>query len=534
MAYVDFKRGYVRFKIVYYGPKESGKTTNLEYLSNLSSDGGEIMSLSNAADNTGHFEHLPLHLGRIRGIDTMLKMYTVPGQEQYNKTRQMVLKDVDGIVFVIDSQATQLDAGIAGLQNLEENLSRRNISLFDLPVVIQYNKRDLQGALPIEKLEGSLNPYGWPLIESSASEGNNVKKTLALITQLIYKQTASQYSLVPSLAPATIVKRESLEEMPVPEVIQEAKAELEEDSEADAEQSALPKPFDEAPTFSKLPGAVAMPGPVPGPPPPPKPAPKTSSPPQAETEDDLYRESDLEMCELEEDNLEDYVVDAKRAPPPPNKLSRGLAAHLIKSIPPPPVLRGSAELVSEDQPVSGSTAGVDLEPLLVGLENRLLARMGLLIDCLQDLAGKHGEHEANHRQDNAVPDQESWEELVQTTADLRGNLNDLTAEFQLFQSSIDLLPAKLEQTAGSHSEIEAVKISIDELGEKIGKLAESQVELEAIKGSFNVLEDKLERVIENQIELQTMESAIDLMSNKLERIAKVQAEKESIQNSRPA
>jgi signal recognition particle receptor subunit beta len=192
-------------------------------LSKVNSDQGEIMPLGSDDGDTGHFEHLPLNLGRIRSIDTMLKMYTVPGGEPFNKTRQMVLKDVDGVVFVVDSDPEQLDANILSLQNLEENLAKRNISLFDLPVVIQYNKRDLEGALPIEKLEGSLNPYGWPLIESSVTKGKNVKKTLTQVTQLIYEQTASKYSLVPSMAPAMVLEEESQE----PEPILEEPTELE-------------------------------------------------------------------------------------------------------------------------------------------------------------------------------------------------------------------------------------------------------------------------------------------------------------------
>ncbi len=422
MAYVDFKKGYVRFKLVYYGPKDSGKTANLEYLSKLNSNNEEIVPLGNESDDAGCFEHLPLYLGRIRGVDTTLKMYTVPGQEQYNKTRQMVLKDADGIVFVIDSGAEQLDSNIASLKNLQENLSRHNISLFDLPVVIQYNKRDLQDALPIDTLQESLNPYSWPMVESSVPEGKNIKKTLTLITQLIYKQTASQYSLVPSSAPTP-----AMENAPEPEPAPEATTET------------IPKP----PPSPKP--AIASP-------PQPLPSPDLPSLPPFEAEDEPISGSDLEMLELEEGDLEEQAVGTKKAPPPPSKLSSNLVAHLIESVPPPPILRNSSAPASEADPAGAGRIGIDLEPLLYGMESRLLARMGILEAALQDLSKKHEEHETKHRQDGKPPEPEGGKELAQNIANLANNMNDLSAEFQMFQSSIDLLSRKLDQLTASNEE----------------------------------------------------------------------------------
>jgi signal recognition particle receptor subunit beta len=159
MSLVNYATREITCKIVYYGPGRSGKTTNLQYIhSRVPWDRkGEMVSLATEADRTLFFDFLPLELGQISGFTTRFQLYTVPGQVYYNATRKLVLQGADGVVFVADSQRPQIDGNIESLRNLHENLLEHGIDIRDIPVVIQYNKRDLPNVFSIEQLEDELN-----------------------------------------------------------------------------------------------------------------------------------------------------------------------------------------------------------------------------------------------------------------------------------------------------------------------------------------------------------------------------------------
>ena len=184
-------------KVVYYGPGLCGKTTNLQFIyeSLPSNNRSKMLSLATRTDRTLFFDFLPLDLGRIRGMRMRLQLYTVPGQVYYNSTRQLVLKGADGVVFVADSQDVALDANLESLQNLEDNLKRQGLRMREMPIVIQYNKRDLPNAMPIEALEREFNKLGAPYFESVATTGMGVEKTLKGITHLVLTQLSKKHGL---------------------------------------------------------------------------------------------------------------------------------------------------------------------------------------------------------------------------------------------------------------------------------------------------------------------------------------------------
>ncbi len=195
MAYVNFQLSYIRFKIVYYGPGLSGKTTNLEQLHRLSGGKTEMVSLETEGDRTIFFDYMPLNLGRLGGIETVFKLYTVPGQVRYNRTRQMVLRDVDGVIFVADSQLEAMPDNLESLRNLAENLAEEGVDIEDLPLVMQYNKRDLDNAAKTELLQEKLNPGGRRWLPASAIRAENVKETLGEVARQVYRRAAEQYGL---------------------------------------------------------------------------------------------------------------------------------------------------------------------------------------------------------------------------------------------------------------------------------------------------------------------------------------------------
>ncbi|HDG98035.1 MAG TPA: gliding motility protein [Desulfobacterales bacterium] len=191
MAFVNLKNKEVQVKIVYYGPGRGGKTTNLEYIYKKfhSRIKTEMVTIKTQGDRTLFFDFLPLGLGQIKGYDIKIQLYTVPGQVKYNATRKLVLRGVDGVVFVADSMAVRRKHNILSLKNLQENLAAYNKSIFKIPLVIQYNKRDLasQGIplLPISTLQRDLNSkLKAPALEASALEGKNVAETLKRIILL--------------------------------------------------------------------------------------------------------------------------------------------------------------------------------------------------------------------------------------------------------------------------------------------------------------------------------------------------------------
>ena len=197
MVLFNYATKEITAKIVYYGPGLCGKTTNLQFVydSLPSNNKSKMLSLATKTDRTLFFDFLPLDLGKIRGMRTKLQLYTVPGQVYYNSTRQLVLKGADGIVFVADSQDFALDANLESLQNLEDNLKRQGIRIREMPMVLQYNKRDLPNALAVPEIDKDLNKLHSPHLESVATSGLGVEETLKGITQLVLAHLIKKYGL---------------------------------------------------------------------------------------------------------------------------------------------------------------------------------------------------------------------------------------------------------------------------------------------------------------------------------------------------
>jgi signal recognition particle receptor subunit beta len=197
MVLFNYATREITAKIVYYGPGLCGKTTNLQFIydSLPSGNKSKMLSLATKTDRTLFFDFLPLDLGTIRGMRTKVQLYTVPGQVFYNSTRQLVLKGADGIVFVADSQDSALDANVESFQNLEDNLRKQGIRIAEIPAVIQYNKRDLPSALPVEQLDAAINKLGVPTFESVATTGVGVEQTLRGVTQVVLNFLIKKYGL---------------------------------------------------------------------------------------------------------------------------------------------------------------------------------------------------------------------------------------------------------------------------------------------------------------------------------------------------
>jgi len=189
MSIINYASKEIQFKIVYYGPALCGKTTNLSYIHSKIDPGnrGDLVSLATAADRTLFFDFLPLSAIVIKGFKTKFQLYTVPGQVIYNATRQLVLRSVDGIVFVADSQWDKMEENVEAFKNLEENLAKMNMSLDDMPYVIQYNKRDLPNTAPVNYMEFLLNNRKKRVqsFEVISSTGQNVFSTLNVVSQLL-------------------------------------------------------------------------------------------------------------------------------------------------------------------------------------------------------------------------------------------------------------------------------------------------------------------------------------------------------------
>jgi signal recognition particle receptor subunit beta len=186
MVFFNYSTMQVAAKIVYYGPGLCGKTTNLQYIYDHTTNDsrGEMVSLQTETDRTLFFDLLPIDLGSIGGFKTKIQLYTVPGQVFYNTTRKLVLKGVDGVVYVADSQRLMMDANVDSLVNLEANLAEIGFKITDLPLVIQYNKRDLPDVSTLPELEAALNKHGLPSFEACALSGQGVFETLTGIAKL--------------------------------------------------------------------------------------------------------------------------------------------------------------------------------------------------------------------------------------------------------------------------------------------------------------------------------------------------------------
>ncbi len=190
MPVINYASREINCKIVYFGPGLGGKTTNLEYVYQTVNPEtrGRLISLATDNERTLFFDFLPVALGTIRGFKTRFHLYTVPGQVYYNASRRLILKNVDGVVFVADSGPERMDANLASMQNLYEHLSEYGYDTQHLPTVIQYNKRDLPSRLPLEELHAQLNPGGLQEFEAVASLGTGVFETLRGVSKRVFER----------------------------------------------------------------------------------------------------------------------------------------------------------------------------------------------------------------------------------------------------------------------------------------------------------------------------------------------------------
>ena len=189
MSMINYASREINCKIVYYGTGLGGKTTNLEYIySRVNPETkGKMISLATETERTLFFDFLPLDLGKVNGFKTRFHLYTVPGQVYYNASRRLILKGVDGLVFVADSQATRAEANIESMHNLYDNLETYGYDLQTIPFAIQYNKRDMPNILSVEDLRAQINPMGVPDFEGVAIEGKGVFETLSCVSKLVVK-----------------------------------------------------------------------------------------------------------------------------------------------------------------------------------------------------------------------------------------------------------------------------------------------------------------------------------------------------------
>ncbi len=187
MSFVNHNKKEVNCKIVYYGPGLGGKTTNIQYVYKKTSgdNKGNMIKLNTENERTLFFDFLPLELGEIRGYKTRFHLYTVPGQVFYEASRKLILRAVDGLIFVADSQLEKMEANIESLDGLEKNLTEQGYDISKIPLVFQWNKRDLPNVTPCEDLEKRLNKWGSPAYEAAAVNGNGVFETLKEVSKLV-------------------------------------------------------------------------------------------------------------------------------------------------------------------------------------------------------------------------------------------------------------------------------------------------------------------------------------------------------------
>jgi signal recognition particle receptor subunit beta len=187
MTFINYASKEINCKIVYYGPGLGGKTTNLQYIYNKTAPDakGKMISLATEADRTLFFDFLPLDLGTICGFTTRFHLYTVPGQVFYDASRKLILKGVDGVVFVADSQRERMEANIESIRNLESNLKEHGLDLKTIPYALQFNKRDLPTSMPVDELYRTLNFKREPTFEAVAPQGVGVFDTLKAVAKLI-------------------------------------------------------------------------------------------------------------------------------------------------------------------------------------------------------------------------------------------------------------------------------------------------------------------------------------------------------------
>jgi hypothetical protein len=192
MTFINYASREINCKIVYYGPGLCGKTTNLQHIYDRTSPNakGKLISLATETDRTLFFDFLPLELGNVRGFKTRFHLYTVPGQVFYDASRKLILKGVDGVIFVADSQVERMDANIESLHNLEQNLKSQGYDLMTIPYVLQLNKRDLPNVVPVEEMKKQLMVKGEPVLEAVAKgpQGVGVFDTLKAVAKLVLQE----------------------------------------------------------------------------------------------------------------------------------------------------------------------------------------------------------------------------------------------------------------------------------------------------------------------------------------------------------
>lgn len=195
MSFINYNSKEINCKIVYFGPAMSGKTTNLQYIyAQTSGDSkGKMISLQTDNERTLFFDFLPLALGTLRGFKVRFHLYTVPGQSYYDASRKLILRGVDGIVFVSDSQLTRMESNLESYATLVENLEEQGYEIDKIPIVFQYNKRDLPNSCPLHEMAKVLNPAGAPEFEAVASNGSGVLETLKGLSKIILKELKGQH-----------------------------------------------------------------------------------------------------------------------------------------------------------------------------------------------------------------------------------------------------------------------------------------------------------------------------------------------------
>ena len=190
MTFINYASREINCKIVYYGPGLCGKTTNLQHIYDKSTVGtkGKLISLATETDRTLFFDFLPLELGTVRGFKTRFHLYTVPGQVFYDASRKLILKGVDGVIFVADSQEERMDANLEALDNLVTNLKGQGYDFNSIPYVLQFNKRDLPTAMPVEDMKKILCRRTEPIVEACASKGIGVFETLRAVAKVVLQE----------------------------------------------------------------------------------------------------------------------------------------------------------------------------------------------------------------------------------------------------------------------------------------------------------------------------------------------------------
>jgi signal recognition particle receptor subunit beta len=194
MTFINYASREINCKIVYYGPGLCGKTTNLQYIFDKTNPAakGKLISLATETDRTLFFDFLPLELGTVRGFKTRFHLYTVPGQVFYDASRKLILKGVDGVIFVADSQVERMDANVEAIANLQANLKSQGYDLLTIPYVLQLNKRDLPNVATVDEMKKTLMKKNEPIFEAVAAKGPGVFETLKGVAKLVLADLTKQ------------------------------------------------------------------------------------------------------------------------------------------------------------------------------------------------------------------------------------------------------------------------------------------------------------------------------------------------------